>query len=359
MSSIKFGIVIGIIIAFLLICSIDKDAMITKVYESGLLTSHVEIAEDEFQREFMSFIADYGKSYQDSVEFYRRYTIFKQNYQHIMNHNVDADEHGFELGVNKFADISNEEFRSTHLGLNPPHRPSTSKYLKSRYMKKEKTFNDLPDKVDWREEGVVNEPKDQGYCGSCWAFSTIASVEGAVAIKTGKLYSLSEEQLVSCSKGYGNGGCSGGYMEYAFKYAEKYPLCTEDEYPYNGTDSYACEHSKCSKGIKLKGFADLEEQSREALYTGITQQPVSIGVCAGNIAWQFYKKGVMKRFCGQCLDHGVVTVGYGNDAGDYIIVRNSWGKDWGEQGYLRISSKDTEGKGTCGIYQLPSVPFFE
>ena len=146
-------------------------------------------------------------------------------------------------------------------------------------------------------------------------------------------------------------------MEYAFKYAESYPLCTEDEYPYEGKDSPACSHQKCaSNPYTLQGFEDLEVESRLSLYTGLTAQPVSIGVCAGNTAWQFYKKGVMKRFCGDCLDHGVISVGYGNDDGDYVIVRNSWGGDWGENGYLRISSKDETGKGTCGIYQLPSVP---
>jgi len=322
-----------------------------------------DITEDEFENEFIDFITTYGKSYNLMGEYENRYSIFKENYQKIKDHNVDEEIHGFTLGVNKFADLTIQEFKKNSLGL--LSFPRTEDLLKSELnsMKIQSALEDLPESVDWRESGIhVNPVKEQGTCGSCWAFSTIGSIESAFAIKTGSLPALSEQQLVHCSKGFGNGGCSGGFMEYAYKYAEKYPLCTEEEYPYEGKDSKACEHSKCNSSLyKLQGFEDIESNSKLSLYKTLNQQPVSIGVCAGNMAWQFYKKGVMKKFCGDCLDHGVVTVGYGVDKkkGDYIIVRNSWGEKWGEQGYLRISSKDETGKGTCGIYQLPSVPIVE
>jgi cathepsin L len=322
----------------------------------------VPISEEEFEREFMNFISKYRRSYDNSNEFNYRYEVFRRNYQQIMDMNTNAEKNGFELGVNEFADLTLEEFADTRLGLKDrPRRRTFEQQLFGSMSARRSKKSDLPETVDWRTSGeYVNPVKNQGTCGSCWAFSTIGSVESAFAIKTGKLPQLSEQQLVQCSKGFGNGGCSGGFMEYAFKYAETYPLCTEDEYPYEGKDSTGCVHQKClNNPYKLSGFKDIDNMSRESLYTALTKQPVSIGVCAGNIAWQFYKKGVMKRFCGDCLDHGVVTVGYGTKDGDHIIVRNSWGPDWGENGYLRISSKDQSGKGTCGIYQLPSIPIIE
>jgi cathepsin L len=191
-----------------------------------------------------------------------------------------------------------EEFKHISLGLKASRRvPKYSSHSKTS-QEVEQAYSELPEKVDWRVDGThVNPVKNQGTCGSCWAFSTIGSIESAFAIKSGSLPSLSEEQLVQCSKGYGNGGCSGGFMEYAFKYAESYPLCTEDEYPYEGKDSPACSHQKCAANpYTLQGFEDLEIESRLSLYTGLTAQPVSIAVCAGNVAWQFYKKGVMKKF---------------------------------------------------------------
>jgi hypothetical protein len=266
------------------------------------------------------------------------------------------------MGVNQFADMTNEEFKRTYLGLKGGMR--RPEIMNPKAFGFERTINkvDLPTKVDWRVNGTyVNEVKDQGSCGSCWAFSAIGSIESAFAIKNGTLPNLSEEQLVQCSKGFGNGGCSGGLMEYAFKYAEKYSLCTEDQYPYDGKDTAACDHDKCLENpYKLVGFKDVPAYSKDALYAALAEQPVSIGVCAGSLGWQFYKKGVLSWFCGDCLDHGVVSVGYGTDGGDHVIVRNSWGKKWGENGYIRISSafntKTKEDKGICGIYQLPSVP---
>lgn len=349
-----FAIVAGLFLSALIISNVDTESLRDLLEEASLLSNDAYISEEEFEREFMNFVAKYGKSYYNSFEFNDRYEIFRDNYQQIVNHNVDEEEYGFSLGVNKFADLTLEEFKQNWLGVKGSlRRPS--------HLRPKVSFNglrDLPAKVDWRTNGnFVNKVKNQGSCGSCWAFSAIGAIESAFAIKTGTLPSLSEQQLVECSKGYGNGGCSGGFMEYGFRYAEDHALCTEEQYPYLAKDSPACTHEKCEGNpYKLTGFTDVIENDRDQLYAALAQQPVSIGVCAGSLGWQFYKSGVLSWFCGDCLDHGVISVGYGNDKGDYVIVRNSWGQDWGEKGYLRISSKDKKGKGTCGIYQLPSVP---
>ncbi|CAI2373717.1 unnamed protein product [Moneuplotes crassus] len=325
------------------------------------ISGNVAISEDEFQDQFVDFMSKYGISYNALGEYEFRYKIFKENYQQIINHNKDEEEHGYTLGVNKFADITLNEFKEKSLGLRAfPRSDSKSKRSMSS-TERELRYSELRDEIDWRTEGdYVNPVKDQGTCGSCWAFSTISSVESAFAIKRGSLPNLSEQQLITCTKGYGNGGCSGGWMEYAFTYAETYALCTTEQMPYLGRDSIGCEHTQClDNDFKLGGFEDVEKEQKVELYTALNEQPVSVAVCAGSTAWQFYKKGVITRFCGKCLDHAVLAVGYGHDKkkGDYVTIRNSWGEGWGEDGYVRISSKDETGIGTCGIYQLPSRPF--
>jgi hypothetical protein len=228
----------------------------------------------------MDFIASYKKSYDNSDKFQIRYEVFRHNYQLIVNHNLDEAKHGFSLAVNQFADLTLEEFSETRLGLKGSLRPERYNIRRLSELDRGSAYADIPKSVDWRVNGTfVNAVKDQGSCGSSWSFSTIGSIESAFAIKTGQLSTLSEQQLVQCSKVFGNRGCSGGFMEYAFRYSEKHPLCTESEYPYEAKDSSACSHERClNNPYKLEGFQDLEEQSRLALYTGISQQPVSIGV---------------------------------------------------------------------------------
>ena len=331
-------------------------AFLISIYDKNIFERKVEtnrqnkISDEEFQDQFYSFVTEYKKSYESSSEFEKRFNVFKENYNKIIEHNSNWEEAGFIVEVNQFADLTLEEFKRTRLGLNGSTRISDSNPINLNKV----DLSDLPKNVDWRVNGTfVNEIKDQGSWGSCWAFSAIGAIESAFAIKNGKLPILSEQQLVHCSKGFGNGGCSGGFMEYAFKYAEKYPLCTSEQYPYSATDSKGCTHQVClQNSYKLAGFKDLELNSKKALYTALAAQPVSIGVCAGSFAWQFYKSGIIKRFWSDCLDHGVITVGYSDQGGDHIIVRNSWGSKWGEKGYLRISSEVETGKGTCGIPQF-------
>merc|ERR1712072_352717 len=150
--------------------------------------------------------------------------------------------------------------------------------------------------VDWRTKGAVTPVKNQGQCGSCWAFSTTGSVEGAMFLSTGKLQSFSEQQLVDCSKN-GNMGCNGGLMDYAFKYIETSPLELEADYPYTAKDG-KCSYTK-SKGVGMvKGFKDVTSGSSSQLHAAVAKAPVSIAIEADQFVFQGYTGGVITSGCG-------------------------------------------------------------
>ena len=200
---------------------------------------------------------------------------------------------------------------------------------------REYDLSDLPKEVDWRTKGAVTEVKNQGQCGSCWAFSTTGSLEGANFIATGKLVSLSEQELVSCSSSEGNYGCQGGLMDNAFKWIEddNKGIASEDDYPYasGGGAEPKCENYH-KNVADVASFTDVEANNPAALVSALAKQPVSIAIEADRSAFQFYSTGVIKKgSCGTKLDHGVLLVGYGTEDGtDYWLVKNSWSKGWGD-----------------------------
>jgi len=212
-----------------------------------------------------------------------------------------------------------------------------------------------PAAIDWRAKGAVTAIKNQQQCGSCWAFSTTGSVEGAWAIAKGQLVSLSEQQLVDCSGPEGNQGCNGGLMDDAFKFiiANK-GICTEASYPYTAVTG-TCQ-TTCTPVVTISSYADIPASNETALYNAVGQQPVSIAIEADQSGFQFYSGGVFDDpTCGTALDHGVLAVGYDHDATtnlDFWFVKNSWGNTWGEQGYIRM----VRGKNECGLAMMASYP---
>merc|ERR1712083_397088 len=181
--------------------------------------------------------------------------------------------------------------------------------------------------VDWREKNAVTKVKNQGQCGSCWAFSATGSLEGADAIADGKLLSYSEQQLVDCDRGE-NKGCGGGDMGLALAYSAKSPLETESDYPYKGRKLFGkCEYEK-SKGVSHNaGSKNVTPKDVAALTAAIDKGPVSVAIEADKMVFQLYTGGILNsNRCGHNLDHGVLAVGY---ASDYFIVKNSWGATWG------------------------------
>jgi len=205
-------------------------------------------------------------------------------------------------------------------------------------------------------KGKVTPVKNQGRCGSCWAFSATGAIEGAYAIATGKLVSLSEELLVQCDGG--NHGCRGGNMDRAFAYVEQDGLCTEADDPYTsggGTDGKCAGKSQtCHKAIKVTGISGVPSGDEKSLLSAVAKQPVSVSIEGDKSAFQLYKGGVLDNpACGTKLDHGVLIVGFGTDGGkDYWKVKNSWGAGWGEKGYVRM----VRGKNQCGIAEEASFP---
>jgi len=218
---------------------------------------------------------------------------------------------------------------------------------------------DAPTSVDWVTQGVVTPVKNQGDCGSCWAFSTTGSIECEYAIKTGQLNSLSEQQLVDCSSSYGNEGCNGGLMDWAFEYVmAEGGLCSEAEYPYTGVDG-TCQTCQTLYD-PITTYTDVVADNEADLTTAAAMGCVSVAIEADQYAFQYYSSGILTGLCGTALDHGVLVVGYGTSGSqDYWLVKNSWGTSWGEEGYIQVCKgcvTPNGAEGECGINMEPSYP---
>jgi len=312
--------------------------------------------------EWEAFKMEHSKKYDTDVEESFRMKIFTENKHKIASHNkgYSSGRHTFKLSMNKYGDMLHHEFVSTMNGF---RGNSTGGYKANRRYTGVSFIepdNDvvMPKHVDWRTKGAVTPIKDQGQCGSCWAFSSTGALEGQTFRKTGELISLSEQNLVDCSRKFGNNGCNGGLMDNAFEYVkENGGIDTEDSYPYDGEDE-KCHYNPDSAGAEDKGFVDIREGSEHALKKAIaTVGPVSVAIDASHESFQFYSHGVYNEpECSpEMLDHGVLAVGYGveEDGTAYWLVKNSWGTTWGDQGYVKMSRNE---ENQCGIASSASFP---
>jgi len=296
-----------------------------------------------------------NKLYSDAEEHVRR-AKWENNLKIVQEHNIQADlgVHTFWLGMNKYADMSIGEFAKMMNGYNASLRTDgfqdCQQYARNPRVK-------LPDSVDWRDKGYVTGVKDQGQCGSCWAFSSTGALEGQHFKSTGQLVSLSEQNLVDCSGKQGNMGCNGGLMDQAFEYIkENQGIDTEDSYPYEAIDNQ-CRFKSASVGATDTGCTDIKSKDESALQEAVADiGPISVAIDASHTSFQLYKHGIYNEpFCSQIrLDHGVLAVGYGTDSGkDFWIVKNSWGEGWGDKGYIKMSRNK---RNQCGIATAASYP---
>jgi len=330
----------------------------------GYAAAAAPIGESEYSTLWNEFKSEHAKEYATVEEHDSRFSTFKDNVDFIMTHNSRSDEHGFTVGINQFADMSKVEFKKVMLTYQAQNKKANNVEIFDE--------STTADSMDWVAKGAVTPVKNQGQCGSCWAFSTTGSTEGAYQIATGKLMSFSEQELVDCAGSYGNQGCNGGLMDDGFKYLETKGDASESTYSYTGKTG-TCSTSKQSKtalgaGI-VSSFNDVhstEAQLRAALNIG----PVSVAIEADQSGFQFYKSGVFSGTCGTTLDHGVLAVGYGTEGGkDYWNVKNSWGVGWGDEGYIKLArtvkaksgrrllgGKGGGADGECGILKQASYP---
>ncbi|XP_065020132.1 oryzain alpha chain-like [Musa acuminata AAA Group] len=316
-------------------------------------------SEEEVRLLYLEWVAKHRPSRNALAEEASRFEVFKDNLRYIDAHNAAADrgEHAFRLGLNRFAALTNEEYRAKYLGVRAAtsRRRRASSEGSNRYRLRDGDY--LPDSIDWREKGAVVGVKDQGSCGSCWAFSTIAAVEGINQIVTGDLISLSEQELVDCDTYY-NQGCNGGLMDYAFEFIiNNGGIDTDEDYPYKARDGTCDTYRKNAHVVAIDSYEDVPVNDEQSLQKAVANQPVSVAIEAGGRTFQLYDSGIFTGSCGTALDHGVTAVGYGSKNGqDYWLVKNSWGEDWGEAGYIRMERNIASATGKCGIAMEASYP---
>jgi C1A family cysteine protease len=302
------------------------------------------MTENDF--EFINYVAQHNKNYATVEEFNMRAAIFAETHSEIASLQNETSQHGH----NKFSDYTREEYTAM-LGFKNEQMPVSNASCVSG--KPNET------EVNWVKAGKVDKVQDQGECGSCWAFSTALATSSAYAIDVKDVvYSLSQQQLVDCSKG-DNEGCNGGMYYYAWDYLKDHSFMLKSDYPYTGKNG-KCKYNE-SKGvmktIKKTGatYSDICSDSA-SIKSALESKPASVAIKADSTVFQTYKSGVItSKKCGTSSDHAVTAVGHGHEDGhDYILVQNSWGTSWGDHGLVKIAA--TEGKGTCGINQNVAQP---
>ncbi|KMZ75029.1 hypothetical protein ZOSMA_11G00500 [Zostera marina] len=316
--------------------------------------------ESPIEKRYKKWLSRYGNhrpSNMRNMNLKSRFEIYKHNVQFIDKFN--SENHSFTLIDNQFADMTNEEFKGTYLN----HEMTGNR---TQYCEEGRNMNYIntsqvpppPVSIDWRNTGAVGPVKNQSTCGSCWAFSAVAAVEGLTYIKTGQFLSLSEQQLVDCDTT--NSGCNGGLEPKAFEFIKKNGLSTSNDYPYMALDGLKCK-SDLKVAAAIDGYECVEPNSEAQLLYVVTTRPVSVSIEIEFCFFQLYDRGIYS--CSKCgshnNNHAVLIVGYGHDlltGRDYWIIKNSYGQTWGEGGYMRMMRNACDGIGVCGITQMPSYP---
>ncbi|KAJ4928204.1 hypothetical protein JOQ06_015998 [Pogonophryne albipinna] len=314
-------------------------------YASAILSS-------ELDRHWVLWKKMHQKVYEHEIEELGRRRIWESNLEMINVHNLETSLglHTYELAMNHLGDLTTEEVLGTLMGTVVPsdltRGPPNSFAVNVS----------LPPTLDWRKEGLVTEVKQQGSCGSCWAFSAVGALEGQLKKKNGALTSLSPQNLVDCSLVYGNHGCHGGFMANAFQYVIKNRgIASEAAYPYVGLRGN-CKYSPKYHIANCSSYVFIAEGDEFALKAALAKiGPISVAIDASRPKFVFYRHGVYRdHSCTHNVNHGVLAVGYGTENGDdYWLVKNSWGVTYGEEGYIKMARNR---RNQCGIARYACYP---
>jgi len=332
----------------------------------SLLLFFYSVLGNDFIERFENWFRDFDIHYTTDHQYLDMFDKWISNDKFIDD--VNSQNLSYKLAHNQFSGMDTNDFRN-FIGFeyNRGVLNNTKNYENENNQQKSGQLASLPTSVNWVEVGAVTEIKNQGQCGSCWSFSTTGALEGAYYIKYGELLAFSEQQLVDCDN-FKNGGrdfgCNGGLMDNAFKWISKNGgICSELSYPYvsgETTKSGVCEKICSSvKNTNIQSYVDVIPSSDDEMMNALSKQPVSVAIQANQRSFQLYKSGIFSDDCGTELDHGVLLVGYGNmNNENYYIIKNSWGKSWGMDGYIYIGrgNQYNNGDGQCGVLLQGSYP---
>ncbi|KAI3848467.1 hypothetical protein MKX03_031734 [Papaver bracteatum] len=295
---------------FIILATLASQAMSSRV---------VLLQEPSIVDRHQQWMTQYAKVYKNQAEKEKRFNIFKANVEFIESSNVGNKP--YKLSVNEFADQT-----SGGGSWKQGHENVTA----------------VPSTMDWRKKEPLHQLRTKGRC--CWAFSAVAAMEGITQLATGKLTSLSEQELVDCDTKGEDQGCEGGLMDDAFEFIQ---------------ENRAANTKKANThAASINGYEDVPAKNEASLLKAVSKQPVSVAIDASGQDFQFYSSGVFTGTCGTELDHDVTSVGYGTDSdgSKYWLVKNSWGTSWGEDGYIRMQRDVDANEGLCGIAMEASYP---
>ncbi|XP_068603311.1 cathepsin S-like [Brachionichthys hirsutus] len=308
----------------------------------------------ELDRHWEIWKKAHERSYSQQIEECGRRRIWEENLNMISLHNLEASLglHSYELAMNHMGDLTAEEVAGMLSGTIVPDELDR---VPSEFFKVNLSVS-VPPSVDLRAEGLVTEVKQQGLCGSCWAFSAVGALEGQLKKTKGVLVSLSPQNLVDCATKHGNKGCDGGFMTSAFQYViDNQGIESDASYPYIGRAGH-CKYNPRNRAAGCSSYASLPKGDEAALKAAVAHVgPISVAIYSSSPKFVFYRHGVYRdKACNKKVNHGVLVVGYGTERGhDYWLVKNSWGTAYGEEGYVKMARN----KGNqCGIALAACYP---